>query len=341
MKNRGAWIGLALGACAAGAATVAVLVAPAGAVAFGRPAADEAASGAWTIEPTRWKDDGGRGPAVQLTLKMRSRNGRSNWNSSSPVALSELRGLTAAQLQADSADVQFQIVRDAGTLSLDGRFRKGTGAGHFTFAPSADYVAGLRGMGYGTPDADTVFSLALHDVSRDFIRELAALGYDKVPLDKLIAMRIHGATPEFVRGMKALGYTPDVDKLIAFRIHGVSADFVRGLKGLGYERADADGLVALRIHGVTVDFVRELKEMGYEPPPSLDELVSMRIHGATSEYVRALRGLGYEHVPVDDLVSMRIHGVSPEFIRRVNGRQGGKVPVDRLVSMRIHGRDEE
>ncbi|HET8646033.1 MAG TPA: hypothetical protein VFO85_11110, partial [Vicinamibacteria bacterium] len=298
-------------------------------------AAAEGQTGTWTISPASGKHEGARGPSVQLSMKMRSPSGGS-WNNSSSIALSELRGLRAEQLDTDG-DVRFQIVRDAGTFDLEGRFRRGSGAGHFTFTPNAEFARALAAMGYGAVDADQAFSLAVHDVSRKFIADLQALGYERVPLDSLVSLRIHGASAEFVREIKDLGYSVDVDQLVSFRIHGVSPGLVRALKDLGYERAQADDLVSLRIHGVTPEFIGQLRELGYEPPPPLDALVSMRIHGASTEFLRALRELGYERVPVDDLVSMRIHGVTPQFVRRANQRSGRQLPVERLVSMKIHG----
>jgi hypothetical protein len=338
MSGKSIWLGLALGVCAAGAATTAVRSGGPRVVAASAGAGSgEAVSGTWTVEPARWKQEGHRQPMVQVTLRMRTAAGRS-WDSSMPMAVEELRGLAAGQ---PDGPARFEIVRDAGTITAEGRFRRGEGAGHFTFAPSADYVRALQAMGYERLE-DKVFSLALHDVSRAFIGELDALGYTRVALDDLVSMRIHGATAAYVRELLDLGYRrPDVEQLVSFRIHGVSADYVRALKELGYAQPDPDELVSLRIHGVRPEYVRELKELGYEPPPSLEELVSMRIHGASPEFVRALRELGYERVGVDDLVSMRIHGVSPEFVRRANQRSGRQLSVERLVSMRIHGTDDE
>ncbi|PYQ53955.1 MAG: hypothetical protein DMF78_07780 [Acidobacteria bacterium] len=291
---------------AIGAATLA-----AAGVGTRRGRAEDALRGVWTIQPSRWTtSDGPGGTVVQLSLR-RSREGH-DWNSSFPVPLPELRGLTAEQLRADRADVRFDLARDAGAIAAEGRFEAGEGAGHFTFTPSADYAADLRRQGYDGLDAEKMFTLAV----------------------------LHGATPEFIRELQALGYAhPSVDQLVSLRIHGATTDFVRALKQLGYEGLTPDGLVSLRIHGATPEFVRELQGLGYSKLTT-DELVSMRIHGVTPAFVRELRELGYEHVPVDALVSMRIHGVTPEFIRRVKGRTSTPVSVDRLVDMRIHGRDE-
>ena len=298
--ERGLAIGL--GACALGAALAAL-------------AADttprEALRGVWTAERSKWRvKDAGSATLVQLSLRRTGAHG--NWDSSHPVPLGELEGLAAAQIEAPSADVRFQWKRDAGSFAFDGRFEKGDGAGHFSFTPSAAYIAELRSRGYGDIDEEKALMLAIHDVSRALIAELAGLGYKRLSLDQLVSMRIHGA----------------------------SLDFVRDLQGLGYAGVPAEDLVAFRIHGVTPEFVRALRGLGYDHPDG-EELVSMRIHGVTPEFVKDLKGLGYGSVPVDDLVSLRIHGVTPDFIRRVQQRAGKGVALERLVSMRIHGEDPE
>jgi hypothetical protein len=267
--------------------------------------AEEEVKGAWTSEPSHWKARAGTVTLVQLSLR-RATDGRRS-HQSFPVPLEELKGLTAAQMDG-SGPARFELVRDAGTIAFEGSFRDGVGAGHFRFTPSPEYLADIRRRGHDDLDAEGVFSLAVHDVSRRFIEELAALGYERLPLKTLRSFRVHGVTPEFARE----------------------------LQGLGYRGAPAEKLVKLRIHGATPEFVRELKSLGYDGL-TLDELVKFRIHGVSPEFVRELKELGYSNVRPEDLVRMRIHGVSPEFIRRVRGE--GRVSVDRLVQMRIHGQD--
>ena len=297
MKARHALLAsIAAGAVALVSAKTAVRSAP-------EPAAGGAITGTWTAEPATWKPAAGNGPFVQLSLSRRQ--GRGHSQHSSTVALSELKGLTAAQMNAGSSSASFTLDRDAGRVSFEGSFRGGEGAGHFTFTPSADYVAA---MGYALDD-EKLYSMAVLDVSREFVRQLDALGYSRLDLDQLVSLRIHGADPAFIRELKALGYDhPTVDDLVSLRIHGATPEFVRDLQSLGYRRLSAQDLVSLRIHGAAPDFVRQLRE------------------------------LGYDRLSAEDLVSMRIHGVSPEFVRRVQASRGS-VSIERLVSMRIHGEE--
>ena len=161
------------------------------------------------------------------------------------------------------------MVRDAGTIAFEGQLDQAGGSGRFTFTPNPEYLAALKSMGYGTPDADEVFSLAVQDVSRKFIRELEELGYKRVPLDDMISMRIHDAGPEFIRELKALGYTGlSPDDLVSMSIHDATPAFIRELKALGYDRLPADELVSMRIHDVTPAVIRELKSPRiHEPGP--------------------------------------------------------------------------
>jgi hypothetical protein len=265
--------------------------------------------GVWTAQPSQWRTtDGSTAMVVQLSLRRTSPGHDSS--SSFPVALADLKGLTAEQARGTKADVRFELVRDAGTVACEGRFDGGDGAGHFTFAPSAEYVQVMRKQGYDGIDEEQAFTLAMHDVSRDFIRDLASLGYTRLPLDELVSLRIHGASPAYIRELRTLGYDRvPVDDLVSLRIHGASAEFIRALKDLGYDKLDPEGLVNLRIHGASPEFIRDLRALGYGP------------------------------LTADELVNMRIHGVTPEFIRRVNGGKTAAASVDQLVDLRIHGRE--
>lgn len=241
--NRGngvlAW---GLGGCALGAALLAT--------GAGRAAAPEGLRGVWTAERSNWRvEKGGTTTIVQLSL--RRVGGRGHWDSSHSVPLAELDGLTSAAMDAPSADARFAWKRDAGAFAFEGRFQAGAGAGHFTFTPSAAYLADMRSRGYGDIDEEKALSLAIHDVSRAFLGELAALGYERVPMDKLMALRIHGVSLEFVAQLKALGYAGvGVDELVSLRIHGVTTDFIRRVQGRASGKAvTVDRLVSMRIHG--------------------------------------------------------------------------------------------
>src|SRR5207247_17227 len=144
--------------------------------------------------------------------------------------------------------VSFTLERDAGRFSFDGTFRRGEGAGHFTFTARPEFVAAMRGLGYALDD-EKLYSMGVLDVSREFVRQLDALGYSRLELDDLLSLRIHGVSPEFIKELKSLGYDHvAVEELVSMRIHGVSPEFVRRVQA-SRGAVSIDRLVEMRIHG--------------------------------------------------------------------------------------------
>jgi len=263
-----------------------------------------AITGQWTLELIP--------QGVQFSIH-RTWDGHNNYSSSSSYDLDDFRGLTRARVEAGGS-AKFDMLRDAGTLSCEGSFRNGGGGGTFVFAPNPEYVSALRSLGYSNLDAERLFELAVHNVSRAYIRELDELGYHRLPLDELVQLRIHGVSTAYIRDLRDLGYTFQPDELVQLRIHGLTAEFAATLKKSGYGTLAADQLVQLQIHGVTSEYMKGFHDMGYPRIP-VDDLVQLRIHGVTTEFVNQLRGMGYGRAGVNDLVQLQIHGVSAGFVK--------------------------
>jgi hypothetical protein len=272
-------------------------------------------------------------------------------NMGSTFGLAGFTGLTAAQINAATmTPVQFAMNREAGTVSFEGTFRNGKGAGQFTFAADRTYIDKIRALGIefelekprrkkDRTEEEDLFALALHDVSTTFIRSMIAEGY-RVSLEKYLSLRIFNVTPEYIREMRSLGFKDiDAEELIASRIHKVTPQFVRDMRAAGWDLSLED-LQASAIHGATPAFAEEMRGLGYGSL-SHDELVSFRIHRVTPEFIQTMRKLGYSKLSADDLVSMRIHRVTPEFIRELAGAGYTNVPVEKLVQMRIHKVDAQ
>ncbi len=251
--------------------------------------------------------------------------------------LTDFVGLDASLANAKDSAVHFELRRDAGIMSFDGRFHSGEGSGKFSFAASAEYVQGMKALGYSSLDQEQIFAFAIHDVSRQFVKDMGDVGYRNLSTDELMAFRIHGVSPEFARAMiELLPEKPSPDNLVAMRIHGVSPEFTKEINALLGKRFSVDELVAFRIHGVSPEFVREVRE-SVSKDVSADDLVAMRIHGASPEFVKSMTALMGHNLPVEQLVAFRIHGVSPEFTEEIQKLVEKNISSDDLVAFRIHG----
>jgi hypothetical protein len=290
-------------------------------------------NGAWTASFDEKRPD-----RIYLNLSY----GRHHQNGST-MRLSSLAGLTPAQINATTmTPVQFVIDREAGKATFDGTFRNAHGAGEFTFTGNPSYPEAIRKLGVtfdldrddSQHEQETLFTLALHDVSTAFIRSMQAEGYRET-LQKYLTMRIFDITPEYIREMRSLGFKEiDADELVATKIHKVTPDYVRQTRAAGWDLS-LEELQSSRIFKVTPEFAAEMRKLGFKDL-SHSDLISFRIHKVTPEFIAEMRRLGYHDLSADDLVSMRIHKVTPEFIRELEAAGYHRVPVEKLVAMRIH-----
>ena len=292
-------------------------------------------SGAWTASTAQ--DKPGR---VHVNL---TRGHTSNMGQTMNVA--DLRGISDAQIHsAAQTPVQFRLEREAGTVAFEGVFKRGKGAGTFSFAPSAAYVNAIRSLGleldlgkhrHGSNE-DQLFTLAILDVSTDYIRSIQAEGF-RLSLEKYLEMRIFNVTPEYIREMRSLGFRDiTARQLVESKIHRVTPDYIRKMRAAGWDLSLRE-LQNSAIHGLTPEYAETMRKAGY----NLDhgDLVAFRIHRVTPEYIRELRELGYANLPASKLLAARIHRVTPEYIREVNAAGYRDVPIDKLIAMRIHNID--
>lgn len=278
--------------------------------------------GVWTGEI---KEDG----RVQLQIKSRSK-GEKGWGFGNSFSASDLQGLHSGR---------FELRRDAGTVTFEGRFA-GTGPGArgngtFSFQPDPGYIRDMASLGYRVEDK--VFELALFDVSRAKVRELRSLGYGDLTLENLIEFAIFRVTPDFIREVGALGFQDlPAKRLVEMRIHRVTPEYFREMAALGYKDLSLNDAVSFRIHRVTPEFVREMAALGYENL-SANDLVSFRIFKVTPEFIRELTELGYRDVSVEELTELRIHRVDSDFIREAREKEGRDLSLRELVDLKIQG----
>jgi beta-lactamase regulating signal transducer with metallopeptidase domain len=240
----------------------------------------------------------------------------------------------------------FQIVRDAGTLFLEGALEENgsnvEGDGKWYFRPDSSYVRYMAKYGLGESDKQKAFSLAIRDISREYLREMEARGYSGLNVDQLISAGVFGISPELVDEYSAAGY-PDLsyNRLLSMQVQGVRPEDSRRFEELGFGHLTADQLISARIHGVTLEFVERFRRAGFQNL-SFKDFVGLRVFGLdvsgfedcyrhrfmdssesmmvwvcglgiTLEDIEEMKELGFEDV--DEIVRMLSNDVTSSYIR--------------------------
>jgi hypothetical protein len=213
---------------------------------------------------------------LQLSLQVTS-GGKGNFQSSSAFDISQVQGLTAAQMASPAGTVaRFEIVREAGTFICEGYFKAGNGAGTFVFKPNPAFISQMASFGFADVTEDKLFSMAMHDVGIRFASEIQAMGVRVATASQLVSMTIHGVTPDYIRQLQQIGYNPGSQDLVKMRIHGVTPEFADQVRHI-YGSASIEDLVRLRIHGVTIDYIRSMQSRSQNI--TLEQVVRLKIHG--------------------------------------------------------------
>ena len=337
-----------------------ILILCAVAICFGAYAATNAHTGVWTAE---LKDD-----HLQVTIFQSNQDDRSRNNDNRmgfDVPLTELAGTTRGEVTSEASNVKFLLKREAGTLTFDGRFSEGSGAGHFDFRASEGFVRTLGTLGLSEPEPEHLLIFTVENLTIETVRGLRALGYQLTD-QELVDVAIFGITPRVVKEYGRLGFPSlPIRDLMELRIGHVDADYLQGMHDLGFSALSAREVANAGIPGVTPDYVREMRAAGVEAT-SIHELTELRIghitpvrieeyrragyHGLTARqlselgiqsvtpaYIEEMRKAGYDHLTVKQLINAKIFGVTPDYIRKMNGAGYGGVPLDRIVQLKMSG----
>jgi hypothetical protein len=282
--------------------------------------------GRWTLEA---RD---RGDHVQLNLRRSwsERGGHGSWSWTDDFARSDLRGLPASR----SADgpVSLALVRDAGTLHLEGRLDHGRGEGRFTFEPDASFVADLKRAGYETPTDEQLVRMCAENLGWSWIQGVRSAGIHASSIGDLLRLHDNGVTTEFVRGLAAADYGRlGMEEVIRLWVNGVSPEYIKGLGPGSGRRWPVEHLVRFRNNGLEASYVSALG-----PHFEAEDIVRLHNNGVEASYIRDIHALGYQSTSANDFVRLHNNGVSPAFVRRARELHG-QVTTEELIRLRING----
>ncbi|MCA1568353.1 MAG: hypothetical protein LC803_22445 [Acidobacteria bacterium] len=285
-------------------------------------------TGQWTAEISRSKPD-----EIQMTYHRRSESGGFNM-SGARVSLGEMQGLTSEAAFSARANVNFNVVREAGTFACEGYFREGKGAGFWTFTPSRSFVSAMRERGYGDLSDEDMLRAALNNLTTNFIEDLKSAGYDRLEFKQLLRAASHGVTPEFIREMKSAGYQGlSMEELVRARNHNINGQYVKEVRAMGFDKQPLEKLIRLRNHRITREFINSMRAAGFDGL-SIEELIRLRNHEITPEFVSGVKAEGYPNIPVETAIRLKNHEIDGGYIKRVKARGFTDLTLEQIIRLR-------
>lgn len=287
-------------------------------------------NGEWTAQvsakdPTR----------IQVNFSRRTEKGGFNQSGDS-MKRSELDGLPADLMAAVRTDVNFRLAREAGTLSCEGFFQGGRGAGLWTFTPNASFASSMASRGFANLTEEDMLRAVFNNVTTRYADEIKAAGYDQLTFNQLARAAGHEISVEYIRELRSSGFGElTMDNVIRASNHEISAAYVKEVAAMGFDKQPLDAVIRLKNHEISPAYISELKAAGFENL-TLDEVVRMKNHDITSEFVNQIKGEGFSNLSSSTIIRLKNHDVDREFIRRARS-QYPNATLDELIRLKNNG----
>jgi hypothetical protein len=272
---------------------------------------------------------------IQLNFTRRTEKGGYNQNGRT-IKLSDLQGLPADIAAPTRTEVSFRLAREAGTISMDGFFQGGRGAGLWTFTPNAAFASSMASRGYANLTEEDLLRATFHDLTTKYADQIKAAGYDQLTFAQLSRAAAHDISVDYIRELRASGFENlTMENVIRASNHDISAAYVKEVAAMGFGSQPLDKVIRLKNHDISPAYISELKAAGFENL-TLDEVVRMKNHDITADFVNQVKGEGFSNISSATIIRLKNHDVDREFIQRAKA-QYPNASLEEMIRLKNNG----
>jgi hypothetical protein len=266
----------------------------------------------------------------RLSFELKSGDDDHSWSSTLRVEKSEINPFPG------QGNVEFKLVREAGTMTFKGQFDGQEGFGHFQFTPDGGYLAALKQMGVEDMDERREFAYFTVNIKKEYVDMLVHNGYPHISQRDLIGFAAMKIDKQFIQDWHGSGFD-DVDNprnLISLKAMKIDRAYVDELKASGYDHLSVHELMSMKAQHIDRAYIKSLGRNSDNTPIPIHELISYKAMHIDSGYLEGLRKVGYDNLPRNEVTSLYAMHVTPEYINSLNGLGFKDIPVRELTSLK-------
>ncbi len=273
---------------------------------------------------------------IQLSFTRRTEKGGYN-QMGNTMRLSDLQGLSAEVSAPTRTDVSFKLAREAGTISMDGYFQGGRGAGLWTFTPNAGFASSMASRGYANLTDEDLLRATFHGLTTKYADEIRSAGFEQMTFAQLSRAATHDISVDYIRDLRNSGFENlTIENIIRASNHDITAAYVKEVAAMGFGSQPLDKVIRLKNHDVTPEFINSMKAAGFENL-TLDDVVRLKNHDVTPEFVNEVKAEGYANISAATVIRLKNHDVDREFIQRAKAAGYGNTSLEELIRLKNRG----
>jgi BlaR1 peptidase M56 len=235
-----------------------------------------------------------------------------------------------------SANGDFKLTRQAGTMNFNGRFDGNQGMGRYKFMPDNEFGNYMSTQGLGKLDDEDVVTFFFVNITREYVQMLKAEGFTNFGKDELVGVSALKVDKTFISSIKENGYkNVSLEELTSLKALGIDGAYIKGIKSAGYTNISLDELISFKAQGIDKNYLAKLpKAKASGGAMSADDVVSLKALNVDEAYANGFKDLGYANIDPSDLISMKAVGVTPEFVKEFQGMGYKNISPEDLVSLK-------
>lgn len=231
------------------------------------------------------------------------------------------------------------ITRDAGTITLSGKYLNGEASGDFNFSPSSSFKNAVKNADKEEISDAIMMHLFISDFSNEYLNYLVGSGL-RLTDGGIVALAIHEVSmaecKNYISQLKNIGLnTTDVEDIVKFKIHDVDVNYIKDLKSAGITDLSVENIMMLSIHDVDVDYLRELDKAGLKNL-STEEIAQFAIHGIDVDNIKSFIESGLKDLSTEDIIQFAIHDIDADYLKSFERSDIQKLTKDELIRFAIH-----
>lgn len=231
------------------------------------------------------------------------------------------------------------ITREAGVLSLNGKYSNGKVSGEFKFTPSEKFQSIVKSAAKDALSDATMIHLFISDFNMAYMNYLASTGM-ALSGEGIVALVVHDVRMEECKGyieqLKSAGLTTnDLDDLVKFKIHGIDANYISDLKKAGIKDLTVESILMLSIHDVDIDYLTAIEQSGLKNL-STEEITQYAIHDVDPATIKGFKESGMKDLSTQDMIQFAIHDIDIDYLRAFDKEDMKSLTKDELIQYAIH-----
>jgi hypothetical protein len=264
----------------------------------------------------------------KMEFELRGQTEDHSWSNSFTVTKTEINPFPG------QGNIEFKLVREAGTIVFKGQFDGQQGFGHYKFTPDESFFTWLKQQGIDETADRRAFSYFTADVKKGFVTMIIHNGYPHITGWYLTAMARQHIDEAYIRSWKQAGYNDISERdLISARNMHVDPAYAQEMKAAGYDNLTMRELLQLKNQRIIPQYVRSLHVANGSLPPVRD-LAAYRSMDIDSDYLASLQKLGYTDLSSRDIISLHSMHVTVEFIKGFQALGYKEISARNLISLK-------